>query len=100
MRLKEALAKAGKIDKSQVTRGRPSAQMIAWGKELVAEGWTIEGFDVPITTAPDKPVEVKHTPGTNTGKEIADIGEAPHPLDKFLATVEVNGKKVPPPTGP
>lgn len=100
MRLKEALAKAGKIDPSQVTRGRPSAQMIEWGKELVKDGWSIEGFQVPASAVSDKPAEVKHTPATNTGKDISDIGDPIHPLHSWRAVITVNGKKVPPPTGP
>jgi hypothetical protein len=100
MKLKDALVKAGKIDESQRGRGRPSAQMIEWAKELVADGWDIDGFTPTKAKESDKPVEVKHKPTTNAGQEIADIGDPIHPLETWEAIVSHNGTLVPIPTGP
>jgi hypothetical protein len=100
MRLKAALIEAGKIPKDAGGRGRPPKQWLIWAEELVADGWTIEGFTAKASKDSDKPVEVKHKPTTNQGKEISDIGDPIHPLEVWEAVASHNGTIVPIPTGP
>jgi hypothetical protein len=69
---KEALAKDGRVPVS-MGRGRLSREGIARCKELVAEGWVINGYSVD--TSPSKSTEktvVKKVPQTNE-KVIQDF---------------------------
>lgn len=72
MKLKDALVKDGFLKEGQAGRGRPSKAMIERAKELVAQGWTIDGFSATPTQVTDKPAEVTHKPATNEGKVISE----------------------------
>lgn len=72
MKLKDALVKDGFLKPGEAGRGRPSKAMIERAKELVAEGWTIDGFSAKPTKETDKPAEVSHKATTNE-KVISDI---------------------------
>lgn len=73
MKLKDALVKDGFLKEGQAGRGRPSKAMIQRAKELVAEGWDIDGFSATPTKDADKPAQVTHKPTSNEGKVIVDL---------------------------
>ena len=95
MRLKETLAKHGYIDKSQVTRGRPSRQMVEWGREVIDKGLEthIEGFDYAPngTPAPAKPAAAAPKPAPKAGT-VLDVPDMVR--DEDLWTAHAEGKEI------
>lgn len=71
MKPKEALIKDGKVP-TTLGRGRMSAAQKERCRELVAQGWQIDGFSLETSKSTDKPAVVKAEPVTNE-KVIAEL---------------------------
>ena len=104
LRAKEALHKAGRIDK--IGRGRISADNHAWLKSEYDKGERFSDWpkgEVQVTKTQDKEtgaesttVKVKRDPSQSTEKVVADLMPYLYPEDEFVAieTDRKTGKRV------